>query len=133
MMIDVDNFKLYNDTYGHKKGDECLKQIAQVLTKSILRADDFVARYGGEEFVAVLPNINKSAAYMIAERMLNNVYHLKIPHKRNGDIGYVTVSIGACSGQVKYQQNGDEYVTLADDMLYNSKQSGRNRFSYTDI
>lgn len=130
MMIDIDSFKKFNDTYGHKKGDECLKLVAQALTKSIMRADDFIARYGGEEFVVVLPNIDEIGAHFIASRMLDSVYSLNIPHAKSNAAKFVTVSIGVTFGVVEHTQSGDDYINCADEMLYASKQSGRNRYSY---
>jgi len=130
LMADVDFFKLYNDAYGHQQGDECLKAIASALSGSITRTTDFVARYGGEEFVAVLPNTDEAGARLIAEKILVNVRKLNIPHASSSVADNVTVSLGITSGRVHYFQNWTDYVKCADDALYASKQSGRNKYTF---
>jgi len=127
MMIDIDYFKKFNDTYGHLKGDECLKAIAQVLKSIVTRSDDFVARYGGEEFVAVLPNTDKRGAKTIAEKLLENVRNLQIPHSQSDVSDHLTVSIGLVTASVTHTQRADHFISRADKLLYKSKQSGRNR------
>jgi diguanylate cyclase (GGDEF)-like protein len=131
LMIDIDFFKRYNDTYGHIEGDKCLKIVAQTLSQSITRADDFVARYGGEEFVVVLPNTDGHGALIVAEKLLYNIRECKIPHEQNEAADYVTISIGATTGKAVHTQNADDFVRKADEMLYKSKQGGRNRYSFT--
>ena len=133
MMVDIDSFKKFNDTYGHRKGDECLRQVAEALAKSIIRPDDFVARYGGEEFVVVLPNTDEIGAHLIALRLLENVRNLNIPHKKNDAADYITVSIGVTSACVDHQQNSDDYVNRADQMLYESKSGGRNQYRFAPL
>lgn len=130
LMVDVDFFKLFNDTYGHQEGDRCLKAIAQALDGSLTRSNDFVARYGGEEFVAVLPNTDETGARMIANKVLENVRLLNIPHAKSVAADIVTVSVGATTGEVNYQHGWAEYVKCADDALYASKQSGRNKCTF---
>ena len=130
LMIDIDFFKKYNDFYGHDKGDMCLKEIADALSKCITREDDFVARYGGEEFVVVLPNTDKNGAAVIAERLLNRVRSCGIPHKLNSAADYVTVSIGGTTGIINFNQESSDYVKRADSALYKSKNSGRNQYSF---
>jgi diguanylate cyclase (GGDEF)-like protein len=130
LMIDIDFFKRYNDTYGHVEGDKCLKTVAQTLSRCITRADDFVARYGGEEFIVVLPNTDEQGARMIAEKLLDNIHNLKMPHVENDAADYVTISIGGTTGKVLHTHNPDVFVKKADDMMYKSKQEGRNRFSF---
>lgn len=129
LMIDVDFFKNYNDTYGHGKGDKCLKLIAEAATKSLLRPNDFAARYGGEEFIAVLPEIGEEGARTVAEKILANVWELKIPHAKSKIADYVTVSIGVAAGAVKHTQTLSDYIKYADEALYLSKNSGRNKYS----
>jgi len=134
MMIDIDFFKKYNDTYGHSEGDNCLKIIANTLAKSVTRSGDFVARYGGEEFTAVLPNTDGSGACRVAERMLANIIRSgKIPHESSTVSKFVTVSIGVATGNAAYGQNGEVFIRTADEMLYKSKQEGRNRYSFKSI
>jgi diguanylate cyclase (GGDEF)-like protein len=132
-MIDIDFFKRYNDTYGHVEGDKCLKIVAKMLSQSITRADDFVARYGGEEFVVVLPNTNGQGAQIVAEKLLENMRNCNIPHGQNDAASCVTISIGATAGKVEHTHTTDDYVRKADKMLYQSKQSGRNRYSFEPL
>jgi len=129
MMIDVDCFKKYNDTYGHKMGDECLKTIAGALFDNIARGSDFVARYGGEEFTVVLPTTEELGARLLAEKLLECIRNLKIPHETSDVADCVTISIGVITGHVDYLQKTDDYVVRADAMLYESKRGGRNRYN----
>jgi diguanylate cyclase (GGDEF)-like protein len=130
LMIDIDFFKRYNDTYGHLEGDKCLKIIAQTLSKSITREDDFAARYGGEEFVVVLPNTGEQGAQLIADKLLVNVQDCNIPHEQNDAADCVTISIGVTTGKVAHTHSTDDFVKKADELLYKSKQGGRNRYSF---
>jgi len=133
LMIDIDFFKRYNDIYGHVEGDKCLKIVAQTLSKSITRADDFVARYGGEEFVVVLPNTDEEGAQLIADKLLENIRRCNIPHKQNDAANYLTISIGVTTGKVAYTHNADNFVKKADELLYKSKQNGRNRYFFEQL
>ena len=133
IMVDVDFFKKYNDEYGHSAGDACLKAVAGTLSKSVLRSGDFVARYGGEEFIGVLPNTDENGAREVAERMLENVRALNIPHNRSTAADCVTISVGVTAGNVLYLQNGSDFIKRADEALYTSKQNGRNRYTYVDF
>jgi len=133
LLIDIDFFKRYNDTYGHVEGDNCLKIVAQTLFNSITRADDFAARYGGEEFVVVLPNTDEKGARLIAEKLLDNIRKCNITHEKNDAAKCLTISIGAATGKVLHTHNSDDFVKKADEMLYKSKQEGRNRYFWTRI
>ncbi|MCL2208059.1 MAG: GGDEF domain-containing protein [Fibromonadales bacterium] len=133
LMLDVDHFKKYNDTYGHIMGDSCLKAVAEVLKGSITRVDDFVARYGGEEFVAILPNTSEGGAHKVAERILANMVSRYIPHEKNDAAKCVTVSIGYTTGNVRLAQSGTDFIRRADEALYMSKQSGRNKCTYLNF
>ncbi|MDR0311194.1 MAG: GGDEF domain-containing protein [Acidobacteriota bacterium] len=133
MMIDIDHFKQYNDTYGHDEGDKCLCVVAETIAKSIARANDFAARYGGEEFVVVLPNTDETGARQIADNMLENVRKLCIPHQNNTAADRVTVSIGVTTGIAKHTQSAEDYVRQADKSLYASKQNGRNRYKFVAL
>jgi diguanylate cyclase (GGDEF)-like protein len=133
IMIDIDFFKAYNDIYGHTEGDKCLKIIAEALAGTIERSDDFAARYGGEEFVVVLPNTNESGARMMAEKLLENIRNRRIPHRKSDAASFVTVSIGVTTGAMSHTQSADDYVKRADEMLYVSKHSGRNRYSFAAL
>ena len=128
--IDIDFFKQYNDVYGHGRGDQCLKEVAQALIASAHRPADLVARYGGEEFIAVFPDTDISGAMTIAEIMRRNVEMLKIPHAPSVPFDYVTISIGVSS---VFPSGGFSDAALvsavaaADEMLYKAKETGRNR------
>jgi len=133
MMIDIDFFKRYNDKYGHLEGDKCLKTVAQTLFRSIKRANDFIARYGGEEFIVILPNTDEQGARLIADKLLGNIRDCKIPHEQNDAADYVTISIGVTTGKVTCTHKPDDFVKKADDLLYKSKQGGRNRYSFEKL
>ncbi|MCL2079267.1 MAG: diguanylate cyclase [Oscillospiraceae bacterium] len=133
MMIDVDNFKKYNDTYGHSAGDECLIKVAEILNDSVNRIDDFVARYGGEEFVVVMPNTDRDGAVLIAEAMILNIKAANILHKASETADYVTFSIGITTGVVTQYHTPDTFIQKADDMLYKSKDDGRNRYTFGEL
>ena len=132
-MVDVDHFKFYNDTYGHDQGDVCLKAIAQTLAASVARASDFVARYGGEEFVVALPDTDEIGAVLIAQKMLENVRKLNMPHEKSSCAPYVTVSIGVTSAKVEHTHTWDDYLKCADEALYASKQNGRNKYTQREF
>ena len=133
MMVDVDCFKAFNDTYGHSEGDRCLKLIAQTLAKTVTRGDDFIARYGGEEFAVVLPNTHESGARLIANKLLESVRKLEIPHEKNRAADNVTVSIGVTTGREGGKWSANDYIRRADEMLYKSKENGRDMYFYADI
>jgi len=128
LMIDIDHFKKYNETYGHSAGDDCLKAVADVLMKSMKRTDDFVARYGGEEFVAVLPTTDETGARIVAERLLESIRDRNILHEKSDAADRVTVSIGVVTRNVEYKDNADDFIKEAGEVLHKAKQSGRNRY-----
>jgi len=130
LMIDIDFFKKYNDTYGHDTGDTCLKEIASSLSKCFTRDDDFAARFGGEEFAVVLPNTDEGGAAFIAQKLLNKIRSCGIPHKTNPVEPFVTVSIGGTTGNVNYNQDANDYIKRADSALYKSKNNGRNQYTH---
>ena len=133
LMLDIDFFKYYNDTYGHEQGDICLRAVAQEMPKCVMRTSDFIARYGGEEFIAILPKTNENGARIVAENLIRSIRALKIPHSGSAVAPYVTVSIGVTTGRVVYEDNWEEFVRCADDALYASKQNGRDRFTFMDM
>jgi len=133
MMIDIDHFKKYNDTYGHSEGDKCLKTVAEVLSKTLTRDTDFIARYGGEEFAVVLPNANMDGACIIADKLIQNIQKQNIPNKNSETASFVTISIGVVTGNVNHLQNSVDYIKQADKMLYLSKHQGRNRFNFSKL
>jgi diguanylate cyclase (GGDEF)-like protein len=135
LMIDIDNFKKYNDHYGHQEGDQCLRDVARALESAVEQCNAqgmtraaFVARYGGEEFTVVLPDASPDQAVAMGELALTAVSDLAIAHEKNDIWGIVTISIGAA---VTPQACGLAGVVFrdADAQLYASKGSGRNRFS----
>ena len=132
MMIDIDYFKLFNDTYGHSEGDICLKKVAEAINDTLLRPDDFVARYGGEEFTVILPYTDEKGSRFIAEKMLKNVREMKIPHEKSEAADYVTISIGLTTINAELSQDGDEFIKHADKALYQSKSNGRNQYTFIE-
>lgn len=133
MMLDVDFFKNYNDTYGHTVGDNCLRKIATTIHNSLSGADDFVVRYGGEEFVAVLPNADKGRAMHVGQKILDEIRKLQIPHERSQIANCVTISIGVVSAIPKEGRNMPHYIDKADAALYLSKKNGRDRITSLDF
>ena len=126
MMIDIDHFKLYNDHYGHLRGDACLQAVASALSESVRLDRDLVARYGGEEFAIILPGADLQAAGVIAERARAAVAALKEPHD-GASGGIVTVSIGIAATVPGEPAGSEQLLGSADIALYNAKRSGRNR------
>lgn len=127
IMIDVDHFKLYNDTYGHQAGDECLREVAGALKDFARRPGDLAARYGGEEFVLILTNATASQTRIVAERVRDSILALGIPNQRSSH-GNVTASFGVASMIPATHATGPEVLLLAaDQALYRAKKSGRNR------
>jgi len=129
IMCDIDYFKLYNDTYGHQAGDECLRQVASVLRRSLKRPADLVARYGGEEFVVVLPNTELQGAASIAELIRAEVQGLQIIHAKSAVSEYVTLSLGVACCIPSPMAHPDTLIAIADECLYSAKNSGRDRVS----
>ncbi len=126
LMIDVDYFKQFNDTYGHPAGDNCLRHIAQTLRQFARRPGDLAARYGGEEFAIVLSGATEPDAMTIAESVRTEILALAIPHLRSQH-GTVTVSIGVASLIPTPNQDTATLYQQADQALYRAKRSGRNR------
>jgi diguanylate cyclase (GGDEF)-like protein len=126
VMIDVDNFKLFNDRYGHQVGDECLKAVASQVGKAAPRATDLAARYGGEEFVIVLGETDTDGAKWIANRLRQQVSDLKIPHYAT-ESRHVTISCGVASVIPDGKSSLDILLKSADFALYQAKESGRDR------
>ena len=133
LMIDVDCFKKYNDTYGHDAGDMCLKAVASVLAANAARTDDLIVRYGGEEFVVILPNTDKDGACAIAQKLLEAVWERNMPHRTNVAADRVTFSIGAATGALHHAQSQDTYLRKADEALYASKETGRNKYTWIPV
>lgn len=127
LMIDVDYFKRYNDTYGHQGGDECLRRIAGAMSGVVKRTSDAVARYGGEEFSILLPATDPEGACLVAERIRAAVEALALPHAGSEIADHVTVSIGVASVIVSSGDAPTQLVGAADKALYRAKKEGRNR------
>ena len=130
LMCDIDFFKLYNDTFGHQAGDECLCKVAQALTASMDRGGDLLARYGGEEFVAVLPGTSLSGASHVAAQMRKAINELALEHP-GSPVGHVTASFGVASAVAMPETNPQNIVGAADRALYKAKNAGRNRVFQT--
>ncbi|MEN9430930.1 MAG: hypothetical protein RJA86_1789 [Pseudomonadota bacterium] len=130
LFIDVDHFKLYNDTYGHTAGDDCLRQVGQAMKKALLRPADMVARYGGEEFVVLLPCTDALGAEEVAERVMRAIDILAIPHKRSLVAFHVTASIGICNITPHEHHTISAFLENADAALYKAKASGRHCFKH---
>ncbi len=128
LLIDVDYFKLYNDTYGHQQGDQCLIEIAQAFTISCMRSSDLVTRYGGEEFTILLPNTDIKGAITVAKRIQRNIDNLQISHLTSSVKSCITVSIGISGLTPDINQSPKILVEQADKALYLAKKLGRNQF-----
>ncbi|ERT06175.1 diguanylate cyclase domain protein [Lyngbya aestuarii BL J] len=129
ILCDVDYFKRYNDCYGHLAGDDCLVQIAHILYQSIQRAADVVARYGGEEFAIILPYTDTQGAISVAERIHTRVLQQQIPHADSQISPIVTISLGVSSLIPTSTDSPQSLIQLADEALYQAKQSGRNTYA----
>lgn len=129
LMIDIDRFKKFNDTYGHQNGDIALKSVACSIEAALNRPADFAARWGGEEFAVILPNTGLASAAMIAERIRSNVGNGEIPGIGDNPPLHVTVSIGASSIIPSVDSLVTDIIGQADKALYAAKEAGRNRVS----
>ena len=127
LMLDIDSFKAFNDTYGHQAGDECLRQVARAIEASVRGPQDVAGRYGGEEFIVVLPRSETAAAAAVGERVRRRVEELGILHAGSPCAPVVTVSVGAASARPGDDASAEALVHRADDALYASKGAGRNR------
>lgn len=127
LMIDVDCFKALNDSYGHQRGDECLREIARVLEEQPRRGHDIVARFGGEEFAVLLPGSDADGAMGIAENIRCAVEGQRMEHKESATGPWVTVSVGVCSRTPRVGEGPEDMLYDADMALYLAKQLGRNR------
>jgi len=127
ILIDVDHFKPYNDTYGHIEGDTCLKKIAAELTSCVKECGGFLARYGGEEFIIFLYGNTLAQGFAVSEKVKKAIQDLNIPHKLSSAASCVTVSIGV-SALIPNEENVPEtLIHIADESLYEAKRKGRNK------
>lgn len=131
LMIDIDHFKQFNDHYGHQAGDECLSAIAKTLALQSERELDLICRYGGEEFAAILPHTDLHGAELIAGKLIAAVRELELPHEASPTSEVTTVSIGVACTQASPFSTCEKLVEKADELLYQAKRLGRNRFVST--
>ena len=129
MMIDVDQFKRFNDTYGHLKGDECLRKISKTLKQDAQRPGDLAARFGGEEFSIIFSMQEDQRAIGFAKKICSDIEALKIPHEKSDVNDYVTISIGIASMIPTPNVSQVDLIKSADDALYKAKSEGRNKVS----
>lgn len=127
LMVDVDYFKRYNDLHGHLRGDQCLREVAKVLSKSIRRPHDQVARFGGEEFVVLLPNTDATGALQVAQSIQAAISALAIEHGASSVGNLVTLSIGAATHVPGRGSSSEQHLSWADEQLYRAKREGRNQ------
>lgn len=128
ILIDIDHFKLYNDTYGHLAGDECLQSVANALKATIVRPSDLVARYGGEEFVVILPDTKADGAAVVAENLRKNINALQRSHSASTTADHVSISLGIAQADFSSMTTLEELIDRADKGLYEAKESGRNQY-----
>jgi two-component system cell cycle response regulator len=129
IMIDIDYFKNFNDTYGHQAGDKCLVEVAKVLNESLGRSEDLVARYGGEEFILILPGTDKNGALSFADNLRAKVEGLKIEHSDSLANKFVTISLGVFTCFPDQKTTAETVIENADKALYKAKKQGRNQFA----
>ena len=131
LIIDIDHFKIYNDSYGHQQGDAVLLKVARTVHQSLNRPGDYAARWGGEEFVVLLPNTDMFGALNIAERIRKNISNTTILCLDNTETK-VTVSIGVKTQAPQKNSSRNTFISDADKALYKAKESGRNQVHYWD-
>lgn len=127
IMADIDNFKSFNDIYGHNNGDQVLSMVARTIDSNVRRPIDFCARYGGEEFVIILPNTDENGAAHLADQLLEKIRNLSISHEGSKDNGVVTLSLGITTERTLISER-DQLVQKADKALYLAKSNGKDRF-----
>jgi diguanylate cyclase (GGDEF)-like protein len=127
ILCDIDGFKAYNDTYGHGRGDETLRQVARIVALTFRRAGDLAARYGGEEFGVILPGVTARKALLYAERLRRNVWRQAIQHERAPSGSCISLSAGVASLDLTAHATAEDLLKAADDALYRAKSEGRNR------
>jgi diguanylate cyclase (GGDEF)-like protein len=129
IFLDLDEFKSYNDTYGHSRGDQVLRRVAQTLDETFRRGGDFVARYGGEEFAVVLPGVDARRAALYAERLRRRIWRLAIPYGACAGTDRVTISGGVATVSPTMIATPDQLLLAADKALYRAKCLGRNQIA----
>ena len=131
VLCDIDFFKQYNDTYGHPTGDDCLRQVGEVLQACAKRPADLASRYGGEEFALTLPKTPLEGAIELAQRIQAQLLQIQIPHATSRVSPYLTLSMGIATIVPQLDRSPDALVAAADQALYRAKQAGRDRFALT--
>ncbi|WP_133468722.1 diguanylate cyclase [Paraglaciecola marina] len=129
LLMDIDNFKLFNDNYGHSAGDKCLKDISRIISEALQRESDFVARYGGEEFICVLPRTSIEGAQELAIHIINKLKAEALPHHYSDVSKHVTLSIGIKTTSANESTTSELLIKQADEALYAAKKAGKNRYS----
>jgi diguanylate cyclase (GGDEF)-like protein len=132
LMIDLDNFKPYNDAHGHQIGDACLKSVALAIRGALTRAGDLAARYGGDEFAVILPGVDAIGAARVARRIRERVAALRIVNPFSANSYGLTLSVGGCAAAADFVGSASRLIATADAELYRAKRSGRNRMSIVD-
>lgn len=132
IMVDIDNFKSYNDTYGHPQGDQCIRRVVATLQESLKRPADMVARYGGEEFAVILPDTGGKGALLVADMQRAEVEALAMEHANSGGAEQVTISLGVASTIPGQDTSPTTIIAAADQALYLAKSNGRNRVSVSE-
>jgi diguanylate cyclase (GGDEF)-like protein len=127
ILIDIDYFKLYNDTYGHPQGDSCLQRVAQLIAGVVLKQGDLLTRYGGEEFAVLLPSTDERGVFALAQRIHDAVSDDHIPHKTSRTTQHITISVGVAAIKSTPGRNRDVLLAKADLALYQAKANGRDR------
>ena len=127
ILFDVDYFKLFNDTYGHGAGDDCLRRIGNVVLGAVVRSADTGARYGGEEFACILPETDHDGAMAVAAKLCSGIAALGIPHAKSNAAPHVTASIGVITVQCVVGLSPQHVMALVDEQLYAAKAGGRNQ------
>ena len=125
LLVDVDFFKQFNDVYGHPRGDDALRQVAQALKDAVLRPGDIVCRYGGEEFACLLPDTDSEGALQVAQRVEKAVRDLAMDHSASSVAAVLTISAGVAVRQPDSQGDASALLALADAQLYRAKSQGR--------
>jgi len=129
ILCDIDYFKKYNDCYGHQKGDNCLQQVAQAISRAVKRPADLLARYGGEEFAIILPNTFAEGAIAVTQLIQKEIQQLKILHAQSEVSQYITLSLGVSTMIPTVDLAVEILINQADEALYKAKRQGRDRFS----
>jgi diguanylate cyclase (GGDEF)-like protein len=124
IMIDIDDFKKFNDRHGHLAGDACLRQVADIISQTVTRAGDFVARYGGEEFAVLLSNTKEDGAFFLADKIRQNIAAAFI--KTPASPGSITASFGVAALVSSQKISPADLISAADRALYQAKASGKN-------